>query len=156
MTWIDIQNELIQDFMKLTQTLKDLAPKNSTYQSRDNGKLVDYIYVDGKRTRSNTNNLYNSIGFDIEFVGNDIVSRTVVSGSVPYYDKAVLKPTLTVATHHGRVEYGNDRYPTSIVGEVINRNYLYYMFQGEIEMLGLKSKWDGKTFKVESSIGDFK
>ena len=68
MTWIDIQNELIQDFMKLTQTLKDLAPKNSTYQSRDNGKLVDYIYVDGKRTRSNTNNLYNSIGFDIELL----------------------------------------------------------------------------------------
>ena len=156
MRWEDIQVELIQDFMTLTRTLKELAPKDSSYQSKDNGKLVDYIYVDGKKTRTNTNTLYNSINFDLEFVGKDIVSRTVVKGDVPYYEKAVLRPTLTVAHHYGRVEYGTKRYPTSIVGEVINKNYKYYVYQGELEMLGLKSKWDGRTFKVENGIGEFK
>ena len=61
MTTQEIVDGILQNFTSVYNTIKALAPQNSQYRSYDNGKLVNYIYVDGKRTYTNTGNLHRSI-----------------------------------------------------------------------------------------------
>lgn len=157
MKWANIETELVNDGRKFSEGVKNLAPQNSKYVSIDKGKVVDYIYVDGRRVRTNTNNLFQNVVFKQEGLNNDtIVMKTVVDTSVvPYYDKAVLSKTLTVAKHYRRTEYGSIRYGSSIEYQKENRNYLYYM-RGESLMRELISKWNGKTIEVEDDIEVFR
>lgn len=157
MKWANIETQLINDGRRFSEQIKNLAPQNSKYVSIDQGKIVDYIYVDGKRVRTNTNNLFQNVVFKQEGLNNDrIVMKTVVDTSVvPYYEKAVLSKTLTVAKHYRRTEYGSVRYGASIEYKKENRNYLYYM-RGESLMQGLISKWNGKIIEVTDDIEVFK
>lgn len=157
MKWATIETQLINDGRRFSEEIKNLAPQNSKYVSIDNGKVVDYIYVDGRRVRTNTNNLYQNVVFKQEGLNNDrIVMKTVVdTGLVPYYEKAVLSKTLTVAKHYRRTEYGAKRYAVSIEYKKENRNYLYYM-RGESLMRNLISKWNGKSIEVSDNIEVFK
>ena len=152
-----IMLEIEQDARKLTNIIKGHAPRNSRYQSNDNGRLVDYIYVEGKRVRSNTNRLYESITFRNENLGtNQTTFSTVVQGDIPYYEEAVLTPTIRYARHFGRSEYGSIRYGSnSIEYDKPNRNYLFYM-KAESAMLDIVSKWNGKVYHSKESIGDYK
>lgn len=156
MNWKVIENELLKDMEYFTKKVKELAPKNSSYKSNFNGKLVDFIFVDNKKVKTNTNRLYESITFDYKTLGGkNIVAQTVVRGDVPHYDKAVLSKVIHYARHYGRTEYGNVRYPNSVEHTKPNRNYLYYM-KGEKYMQMVVNKWNGQTLKVRDKIGDFK
>lgn len=157
MRWVDIELKLKTDANNFGRKVKELAPKNSSYIGLDNGKLVDYIYVEGKRVRTNSNNLYNSINTtQVYGNGKSIITKVVVdSGKVPYYDAAVLKSTREVALHYGRTEYGSKRYGNSRIKIKQNRNYLYYML-GEQYMIEFMGKWNGRTIKIEDSIEVFR
>lgn len=157
MTWNDIELELKADLETLTKSLKELAPKDSTYTGLYNYRKSDFIFVEGKRVYTNTNSLYNSITYDLKTTsGKNLIATTKVVGDIPYYDKVVNEPFITVALHYGRSEYGSIRYPSSEIYQKENRNYNYYVEQGLIEMLGLSLEWNGRTFNVKDKIGDFK
>lgn len=157
MKYINLETSLLNDTRKFHEDVKKLAPQNSTYIGKDNGKVVDYIYVDGKRVRSNTNNLYNSILQRIEgSSGKNMTIKTYVDTSqVPYYDRAVLSPTLLVAGHYGRVDYGNKRYVGSVEFTKENRNHLYYL-EGQESLRNFINKWNGLVVEIEDSLEDFK
>ena len=152
-----IMLELENDARNLTRVIKGHAPRNSKYISNDNGRLVDYIYVDGKRVRSNTNRLYEAITFvSSSSATNETTFSTIVQGKIPYYEDAVLKPTLTYARHFGRSEYGSLRYGANS-REITkpNRNYLFHM-KAESTLSDIINKWNGKVFHTKESIGDYK
>ena len=157
MSWALLKTEILSDYLNFHNQIKSLAPQNSSYRSKEKGRLVDYIYVDGKRVRTNTNNLFNSITYIQEdYAGSNMIFKTVVDTSrVPYYDKAVLQPYLTVAFHYGRTEYGDTRYAESSTTLKENRNYLYYL-KGQNLMTQLISKYNGRVVETDESIGDFK
>lgn len=155
MRWEVIEGRILDDMEDFTRLIQSMAPKNSVYVSKDRGKVVDYIYVDGKRVRSNTNTLFNSIVFSYNNTnGKDIIAQTKVQGNIPYYERAVLSQRLDVASHYGRIEYGSQRYADSEEFSVLNRNYMYYM-EGEHLMRALVNKWNGLEIPVSNKIGDF-
>lgn len=131
----DVMVILNEIFLDIHEHIKSLAPQNSKYVSMYEKNLVDFIFVDGKRVYTNTGKLKNSIMFESS---KDLyVTKSV---GVPYYEKAVLRPTITVAYHYFRTEYGMKRYHAtseelakgeywreSVEYEKENRNYLYYM-----------------------------
>lgn len=156
MTWNDLNIKMIGHLMEMSSRIKELAPKDSKYVSNDNGKLVDYIYVDGKRTRTNSNTLYNSIQFDLEYNGKNMIAKTVVKGDIPYYEKVVDRRTITVARHYRRSEYGSVRYGSSVIFEKDNRNYNYYVAGAKHEARRFRRRWNGKTFKITDNIEVFK
>ena len=49
MKWHDVETQIINDGQRFSDRVKNLAPQNSKYVGRDNGRLVDYIC----RRRSN-------------------------------------------------------------------------------------------------------
>lgn len=156
MKWHDVETQIINDGQRFSDRVKNLAPQNSKYVGRDNGRLVDYIYVEGQRVRSNSNTLYNNISYVQQGIsGKELVLKTVVnSGAVPYYDEAVMQPNRTVAIHYGRQEYGSKRYSNSVELVKENRNYLYYM-RGSVFMEELINKYNGKTVIVDESMEAF-
>lgn len=158
-SWGAIEGEIKRDLELIYRHIKSLAPQNSRYVSVDRGRVVDYIYVDGKRVRTNTNNLFNSVSIGERSSGNgkDLVSIVYVDGGrVPYYQKAVLSPTLRVAKHFGRTEYGSKRYGSeSVERDVINRNYLYYM-KAEGYVSSVIGKYNGREYKISDSIEVFR
>lgn len=143
------------DMERFSLNIKELAPKNSKYIGLSNYKIVDFIHVDGKRVRTNSNRLYESINMVVK---SDTKNRTVYQvgsfGDLPYYDDAVLKQTIEVAYHFGRSEYGDIRYNGSKIVHRPNRNYLYYM-KGINEMRSLIGKWNNQVIKTEESIGEY-
>lgn len=157
MSWGAIERELFNDIWDIHLAIKDLAPQNSKYTSRHRGKTVNYIFVDNVKTYTNTNNLFNSVQLKERSSSNshDKTYVTFVSsGKVPYYEKAVLRPTLPIAYHSAKIEYGKYRVQSSWEEEIENRNYMYYMkAQGRVK--NMISKWDGKVFKVKESIGGY-
>lgn len=156
-TWSAIEQEIIADATTFATKVKYLAPQNSKYISIDRGKLVDYIYVDNKRVRTNTNRLFESIYMTRQYTkGADMLFQVVSkSGKVPYYHDAVLKKTRTVAQHYMRTEYGSTRYSNSVERQKENKNYLYYM-KGVPFLQEFIGKWNGRTIRVSDDIGDFK
>lgn len=156
MSWGNIEQEIIRDSKKFGIQIKELAPQNSTYISYDKGKLVDYIYVEGKRVRTNSNRLYENIYQTIQYTDKrNMLFQTVVNKSrVPYYNEAVLSKTRTVAYHYLRSEYGKLRYSKSIERVKENKNYMYYM-KGIAFMESLINKWNGKVFTISNDIGEF-
>lgn len=158
-TWSAIEGEIKRDLELIYRYIQSLAPQNSRYVSIDRGRVVDYIYVDGKRTRTNTNNLFNSVSIGERSSGNgkDLVSIVYVDGGrVPYYQRAVLSPTLRVAKHFGRTEYGRKRYGSeSVEKDVVNRNYLYYM-KAEGYVASIIGKYNGREYRITDSIEVFK
>ena len=155
MTTQEVVDYILQDFNGVYKAIKNLAPQNSKYRSYDRGKLVNYIYVDGRRTYSNTNKLFNSVVNTIVQDGNTIISKIYVDKSkVPYYEKAVLQPTITYAKHFGRSEYGKIRYGQSRLITKKNRNYLYYM-KGALEVSSVIGSWNGSVINVTDNIEDY-
>lgn len=156
MTTQEIVDGILSNFTDVYQFIRNLAPQNSKYRSYDGGKLVNYIYVNGRRTYSNTGNLHRSVVNSIVNDGNVITSKIYVDKSaVPYYEKAVLSPTITYAKHFGRSEYGQVRYGSSRLVTKKNRNYLYYM-KGALEASSVIGAWNGLTFNVTDSIENYK
>lgn len=155
MTWENVEDLLMKEMQDFTFKIQALAPYKSSYMSDLRGELVPFIHVDGKRVRTNSNRLHDSITFKyVHTNGLDIVAQTVVSGSIPYYDDAVLKPTREVARHYGRTEYGSIRYADSKIKIKENKNFMYYM-KGEHHMQDLISKWNNVTIEVTDDMGDF-
>lgn len=158
-SWGAIEGEIKRDLELIYRYIQGLAPQNSRYVGIDNGRVVDYIYVEGKRVRTNTNNLFSSVSMGEESLGSgkNLVSRVYVdSGRVPYYQKAVLSPTLKVAKHFGRTEYGSKRYGSeSVEKDVVNRNYLYYM-KAEGYVANILGKYNGREYRITDSIEVFK
>lgn len=162
MKYSEVERMLLQDIRTAHEKLKNLAPQDSEYVSDYRGKLVDFIFVDNVKTYTNTNHLFNSIEYrERRSISanykHDIEVTTAVSSSVvPYYNRAVLSPTLLAARQYGKSEYGSYRVDPRYVDEFEkdNRNYMYYM-RGEYIYRDLKSRWDGKRFEVEDSIGGF-
>ena len=126
---------------------KNLAPQNSNYISKDRGRLVDYIYVDNKKVRTNSNRLYQGVRSQVSKNGNTLTLSTLAGGNISYYEKAVLSPTRKVAYHYGRTEYGDVRYD-SIEIDKENTNYLYYL-KGTGELYDFINKYNGKVFTVK-------
>lgn len=157
MTTDDLVNELRSKFNTIHSELKALAPYNTSYQSNMNGKLVPFIFVNGRRVYGNTNTLYNSVEHSIVEEGNNLTSRVYVDSSkVPYYEKAVLSPTIQYARHYGRSEYGSVRYAKSVEKVKKNRNYLYYMNGAVTTVLPILAEYNGREIKVTDSINKYK
>jgi hypothetical protein len=157
MTTDTIVNELRNRFETIHKELKALAPQNTTYVSNFRGKLAPFIFVEGRRVFGNTNNLFNSVEHTIIEQGNNLTSRVYVDSSkVPYYEKAVLSPTIQYARHYGRSEYGSIRYAKSVERVKKNRNYLYYMSGAVTTVLPILAQYNGKEFKVTDSINKYK
>lgn len=156
--WANIENEIKFDLQNVYNHVRSLAPQNSKYVSVDNGKYVNYIYVDGKRTYTNTNTLYNSVKIKERSAGSgkNMTSTVYVdSADVPYYEKAVLNPNIRYAKHYGRTEYGSKRYGNSVEMIKANRNYLYYM-EAKNYISSVIKKYNGKRYKITDSIEVFK
>ena len=151
--------EISLSLNSIHQHLKSLAPSNSKYTGIDAFKKVDYIFVNNKRVHTNTGRLKNSVMARDKTKGASLVHEVYVSGaSVPYYAKAVLKPTLTRAMHYGRLEYGETRYTSnvrwkqSLVQEVDNRNYMYFKKGADFIRTELM-KYNGRKIYVSDDIG---
>ena len=156
--WANIENTIKRDLQDIYNHVKNLAPQNSKYVSVDNGKFVNYIYVDGKRTYTNTNTLYSSVKIKERASGSGKNMTSVVyvdSADVPYYEKAVLNPNIRYAKHYGRSEYGSRRYSNSVEMIKPNRNYLYYLGAKNYINSTIK-KYNGRTYKISDSIEVFK
>lgn len=141
------------DIKRIHLAIQNLAPENSKYVSYDNGKLVNYIYVNNRKVTTNTGNLKSNVQLK-SMSGNNRIDYTIsVDGSaVPYYERAVLSPTLTRARHYGRTEYGSKRYSKSVEQQVENRNYMYYMKAlGEVQ--SIISGLNGSVYYVKDDIG---
>lgn len=154
MTWKDIEANIISDFNDFFIKLRDLAPYNSNYISVHEGKVVDYIFVGGKRVRTNSNKLFQNINKVEEITANNGKTLKVVvdTSNVPYYSRAVLEETRTVARHYGRTEYGDLRYGSSREYQKKNDNYLYYM-KGQTYLAEFINKWNNTTFEVVEGMG---
>ena len=151
--------EISLSLNSIHQHLKSLAPSNSKYTGIDAFKKVDYIFVNNKRVHTNTGRLKNSVMARDKTKGASLVHEVYVSGaSVPYYAKAVLKPTITRARHYGRLEYGETRYTSdvrwkhSLVEEVDNRNYMYFQ-KGAAFMRTELMKYNNRKIYVSDDIG---
>ena len=151
--------EISLSLNSIHQHLKSLAPSNSKYTGIDAFKKVDYIFVNNKRVHTNTGRLKNSVMARDKTKGASLVHEVYVSGaSVPYYAKAVLRPTLTRAYHYGRLEYGETRYTSnvrwkqSLVEEVNNRNYMYFQKGADFIRTELM-KYNGRKIYVSDDIG---
>lgn len=150
-----IVNMISGDMLRIYNHIKDLAPQNSKYISIDNGKPVNYIYVNNKRVSTNTGNLHSSVSQVINYGSNKLVHQVFVDGSrVPYYERAVLSPRLSRAKHYGRTEYGNTRYQQSKEETVENRNYLYYMNALPF-VKNIIQSYNGKKYYVSDNIGGY-
>lgn len=151
-----VLDELNVSFNKIYAHLRDLAPYNTTYVGIDNYKQVDYIFVENKRVRGNTNTLRNSVVQSQELLGKAQLTHkvSVSSASVPYYEKAVLSNTLTRAKHYGRLEYGNVRYANSTIEIVTNRNFEYYM-QGLSFVQGEIRQYNNRKYHVSDDIKEW-
>lgn len=150
-TWTKIESEIIKDFETFANQVKNLAPQNSTYISKHNGKVVNYIFVEGKRVKTNSNRLYESINTKMSRQGNDLTLEVVAGEGINYYEKAVLHKNRKVAYHYSRTEYGSKRYEGSKVVNKENTNYLYYM-NGVSFMQQFISKYNGKIYRVKGEI----
>lgn len=158
MTTEQVIQEITNDILFIYRKFKSLAPQNSEYMSNHMGKLVDYIFVNGKRVRTNTNNLFNNVFLRESPLGDGKGLRYSVfvnGGNVPYYNNVVNNPTITYARHYGRSEYGSVRYSNSVEKTKKNRNYKYYK-DGNQYVMNLMTKYHGKNYKVTDSIGGYK
>lgn len=158
MTTDQVIQEITNDIIFIYRKFKELAPHNSKYISNHRGKLVDYIFVNGKRVRTNTNNLFNNVFLRESPLGdgNGLSYRIFVNGgNVPYYNNVVNRPMIIYARHYGRSEYGNVRYSNSKEITKNNRNYKYYK-DGNQYVMNLMTKYNGKSYKVTDSIGGYK
>lgn len=156
MEWEQLESIILLEMRNFTNSLKELAPYNSQYRGLLNYQPVNFIHVDGKRVRTNTNTLRNSINFRYTKTGNNIVAQTYVAGNLPYYDKVVNSPTITYAIHYGRTEYGSLRYSNSKEITKANRNYQYYVRTGESLMRNLVGKYNGATLYSDKSIEEYR
>lgn len=159
MTTEQVIQEITNDILFIYRKFKGLAPQNSEYMSNHRGKLVDYIFVNGKRVRTNTNNLFNNVFLRESPLGDGKGLRysvVVNGGNVPYYNNVVNRPMIIYARHYGRSEYGDVRYTNiSVEKTKKNRNYKYYK-DGNQYVMNLMTKYNGKTYKVTDSIGGYK
>lgn len=154
--------ELSISLSNIHKHLESLAPENSSYVGLDNFKKSDYIYVNNKRVYTNSGKLKRSIATKTNMKGTTMVHDVYVSSSnVPYYNRAVLSPTLTRVVHYGRIEYGNTRYYNEVSWKsskesvVPNRNYLYY--QKGIDYIRAElGKYNGRKIEVSDDIGRWK
>ena len=155
MTVKEVEENILKDSRSALEKIRQLAPQNSRYKSYDRGKLVNYIYVDGRRVFTNSNNLFNSLKVETRNQPFSKVIELVVSeNDVPYYREAVLERTRIVARHFGRTDYGKLRYGTSEMVVKGNRNYMYYD-DGIQYVKDVIAKWDGKIINVTDSIGEW-
>ena len=155
MTVKEVEENILKDSRSALEKIRQLAPQNSRYKSYDRGKLVNYIYVDGRRVFTNSNNLFNSLKVETRNQPFSKVIELVVSeNDVPYYREAVLERTRIVARHCRRTDYGKLRYGTSEMVVKGNRNYMYYD-DGIQYVKDVIAKWDGKKINVTDSIGEW-
>ncbi len=158
MNWNDIEIRLKNDLLSIHRHLKNLAPQDTNYTGSMGQPLV---FVNGNAVYGNTNNLFNSV--DIKFEGEgfnkSIVATVFVDGNrVPYYERAVLYPELSVMNTFGKKDYGDKPVIIPNVTEqewIDNRNYMYYM-RGYNFVRNTIKAWDGQKFYITDTIENFR
>lgn len=144
-----------RSFVDIHRALQEQAPKDSTYRGIHNWRPVDFIFVQGIRTRTNTNKLFSSVRRTSLTRNKNIIDRVyVLDTEVPYYQKAVLSPMLERYWHpkFGRFDYGL-RYSDSRESPVKNRNYMYYM-RAKPKVEQIVKSYSGE-YRVSDSIEEW-
>lgn len=141
MTTLDILNKIDNDVNGIKEVIKELAPQNSSYKGIFNWRPVNFIHVMGRRVFTNSGRLRNSISTKTISQGLNQVKLIYADGNqVPYYQKAVLQPTIQRVTlnKYGRTEYADDKGNIKLYGDdkitnITNRNYMFYKKEGKLE-----------------------
>ncbi len=156
MTTTQVMENIKRRLKGVKTAIRAEAPQNSKYISIVDYQPVNYILVGGKGNRvyTNTGLLHRSSSEEVVPDGKGFIHKVVVRKSqVPYYEKAVLSPTITRYFHYGRYDY-EQQYASSRIEQVKNRNYKYYMRAGS-KVASIVNSLSG-SYNVKDDIRSWK